>query len=69
MLTTCIYIQIYFCNNKIKYLQHSSGTDKIFETYVYSHYNMCNISIYFCNIHIQHLQHNSEILEIYYCNI
>jgi hypothetical protein len=27
------------------------------ETYVYSYYNMCNISIYFCNIRIKHLKH------------
>jgi hypothetical protein len=42
------------------------------ETYVYSHYNMCNIPGYFCNIDIQHLQHTSETsetLETYYCNI
>jgi hypothetical protein len=42
------------------------------ETYMYSQYNMCNISIYFCNIDIQHLQHTSktsEILETYSDNI
>jgi hypothetical protein len=33
------------------------------ETYVYSHYNMCNIPIYFCNIDLQHLQHTSKTLE------
>jgi hypothetical protein len=40
-------------------LQHTSGTDETFEntleTYVCSHYNMCNIPIYFCNTDIQHL--------------
>ena len=41
-------------------------------TYVYTHYNMCNILIYFCNIHIKHLQHSnatSETLKIYSCNM
>jgi hypothetical protein len=50
----------------MKYLEHT------LETYVYSHYNMYNISIYFCNIDIQHLQHTSKtskILETYYCNM
>jgi hypothetical protein len=49
-----------------------SRTDETFETYVYNHYNMCNIPIYFCNIDIQHLQHTSETsktLEIYSYNI
>jgi hypothetical protein len=54
-------------------LQYSSRTDETFrntpETYMYSHYNMCNIPIYFCNINIQHLQHTSETLEIYYSNM
>jgi hypothetical protein len=34
---------------EMKHLEHT------LETYVYSHYNMCNIPIYFCNIDIQHL--------------
>jgi hypothetical protein len=29
-------------------------------TYVYNHYNMCNITIYFCNIYMKYLQHISE---------
>ena len=50
----------------MKHLEHT------LETYVYSHYKMCNILIYFCNIDIQHLQHTSETfetLETYYCNM
>jgi hypothetical protein len=43
------------------------------ETYMYSHYNMCNIPIYFCNINIQRLQHISLKLlkhfELYICNM
>jgi hypothetical protein len=35
----------------MKYLEHT------FETYVYSHCNMCNIRIYFCNTDTKHLQH------------
>jgi hypothetical protein len=41
----------------MKHLEHT------LETYVYSHYNMCNILFYFCNIDIQHLQHTSETFE------
>jgi hypothetical protein len=48
---------------QMKYLGHT------LETYVYSHYNMCNILIYFCNIYIQHLQHTSETFETYYCTM
>jgi hypothetical protein len=48
---------------QMKYLGHT------LETYVYSHYNMCNILIYFYNIYIQHLQHTSEIFETYYCTM
>jgi hypothetical protein len=43
-----------------------------FVTYVYSHYNLCNIPIYFCNIHMKHLQHayeTPETLETYACNM
>jgi hypothetical protein len=40
-----------------------------FETYVYSHYKMCNIPIYFCNIDIQRLQHISETFETYSFNM
>ena len=50
----------------MKYLEHT------LKTYMYSHYNMCNILIYFCNIDIQHLQHiseTSETLETYYRNM
>jgi hypothetical protein len=50
----------------MKHLEHT------LETYVYSHYNMCNISSYFCNIDIQHLQRTSKTsktLETYYCNM
>jgi hypothetical protein len=36
---------------EIKYLEHT------LETYLYSHFNMCNISIYFCNIKMKHLKH------------
>jgi hypothetical protein len=42
------------------------------KTYVYNHYNMCNIPIYFCNIDVQHLQHTSETTETpetYSCNM
>jgi hypothetical protein len=35
------------------------------ETYVYNHYNMCNIPIYFCNIDIQHMQHTSKTSETF----
>ena len=51
---------------EMKHLEHT------LETYVYSHFNMCNISIYFCNIKIKHLQHPdkiSEILETYSYNM
>ena len=57
------------CNihlEEIKYLEHR------LETYVYSHYNMCDILIYFCNIDIQHLQHSSETfetIETHACNM
>ena len=34
------------CLEQMKYLEHT------LETYVYSHYNMCNIPIYFRNIDI-----------------
>jgi hypothetical protein len=50
----------------MKHLEHTP------ETYLYSHYNMCNIPIYFCNVDIQHLQHISKIsetLKTYYCNM
>ena len=33
------------------------------KTYVYSHYNMCNIPIYFYNIKMKHLQHPNETPE------
>jgi hypothetical protein len=53
-----------FATSRQKHLQHSSRTyetlENTLETYVYSHYNMCNIPIYFCNIDIQQLQHTSE---------
>ena len=57
------------CNIRLKQINHLEHT---LETYVYSHYNMCNIPIYFCNIDIQHLQHTSEsskTLETYSFNI
>ena len=47
----------------MKYLEHT------LETYVYSHYNICNMSIYFYNIDIQYLQHTSETLETCSCNM
>jgi hypothetical protein len=50
----------------MKHLEHT------LETYVYSHFNMCNILIYFCNINIKHLQYTSETsktLETYACNM
>ena len=37
--------------NETKHLEHT------LETYVYRHYNTCNISIYFCNIKMKHLKH------------
>ena len=43
--------------------------ERTLATYVYNHYNMCNISIYFYNIHMKHLQHTSETLETYVCNM
>ena len=36
------------CLEQIKHLEHTR------ETYVYSHYNKCNMPIYFYNIDIQH---------------
>jgi hypothetical protein len=76
MLATCMYMQ-----HQDLLLQHPDKTfatfvridetlKHTFKTYVYSHYNMCNISIYFCNIDIQHSQHTSktsETLETNYC--
>jgi hypothetical protein len=50
--------------NEMKHLEH------ILKTYVYSHYNMCNISLYFFNIKMKYLQHpdeTSETLETYSC--
>jgi hypothetical protein len=41
----------------------------MFATYMYIHYNICNIRIYLCNIHMKHLQHTSETLETYACSI
>jgi hypothetical protein len=41
-------------------------------TYVYNHYNICNIMIYFCNNRMKHLQHTSktsETFEVYTCNM
>jgi hypothetical protein len=32
-------------------------------TYVYNHWNICNISIYFCNIHMKRLQYTCETSE------
>jgi hypothetical protein len=76
MLTTYMYMQ-----NLNLLLQHPDKTlatfgwnrcnilEHILETYVYSHYNVCNISIYFYNIDMRHLQHTSETSEIYYCNM
>jgi len=55
-----------FATSRKKHLQHTSRTDEIFGTYVYTHYNMCNILIYFFIMDIQHLQHTSET---YSCNI
>ena len=49
--------------NETKHLEHT------LETYVYRHYNTCNISIYFCNIKMKHSQHLDETLETYYCNM
>jgi hypothetical protein len=46
--------------------------EQMLATYMYSHYNICNILIYFFSIHIKHLQHTSEIVEtlkIYACNM
>jgi hypothetical protein len=69
MLATCIYMQhldllLQYPDKtlatfvwQMKHLEHT------IETYVYSHYNMCNILIYFCNIDIQHLQHTSKTSE------
>ena len=37
--------------------------EQTFATYVYKHYDICNIPIYFCNIHTKHLQHISETSE------
>ena len=42
------------CNILLEQMKHT------LQTYVYIHYNMCNILIYFCNIDIQHLQCNLE---------
>ena len=39
------------CNIHLEQIKHLEHT---FETYVYSHYNMCNVLIYFCNNNIQH---------------
>jgi hypothetical protein len=55
-------------------LQHTSEKanetfEWAFATYVYNHYNICNISIYFYNIHMKHLQHTSETIETYSCNM
>lgn len=33
----------------MKHLEHT------LETYMYSHYSMCNIPIYFCNTNIKHM--------------
>ena len=33
-------------------------------TYVYNHYNICNILIYFCNIRVKHL-YTSKAFEIF----
>ena len=52
--------------NEMKHLEHT------LETYMYSHFNMCNVPIYFCNIKMKHLQHideTSETLETYSCNM
>jgi hypothetical protein len=40
-------------NIRMEQMKHLEYT---LETYVYSHYNICNILTYFCNIDIQHLQ-------------
>jgi hypothetical protein len=59
-------------NTRNIYLEQMKHLEHTLETYVYSHYNMCNISIFFCNINIQHFQHTSETsetLEIYSYNM
>jgi hypothetical protein len=38
-------------------------------TYVYNHYNMCNIPIYFYNIRMKHLQRTSKTFVWNICNI
>jgi hypothetical protein len=67
MLATCMYIQYpdkKTCNIRLEQVKHLEHT---LETYVYSHYNMCNILIYFCNIdiHLQHISETFETLETY----
>jgi hypothetical protein len=55
--------------NVKKQVKHLEQT---LETYVYSHYNMYNITIYFCNIKMKHLQHPDKIyetLETQACNM
>ena len=44
------------CNIYLEQMKHLKHT---LETYVYNHYNMCNVAIYFCNIQTKHLQHSS----------
>ena len=59
-------LQTYVWKNEIKQLEHT------LKTYMYSHYNMCNILIYFCNIKMKHLLHpdeTSEILKTYSYNM
>jgi hypothetical protein len=48
------YLQRTSEKTQMKHLEHTP------ETYVYSHYNMCNIMICFCNIKIKHLQYPDE---------
>jgi hypothetical protein len=70
------------CNICVKHMQHPNKhtynvslkkqikhLEQTFLTYVYSHYNICNIPIYFCNILIKHLYHISETFEKYACNM
>jgi hypothetical protein len=42
---------------QMKYLEHT------LETYMYGHYNMCNILIYFCNIRMKRLKQIFETTE------
>ena len=39
------------CNIRLEQMKHT------LKTYVYSHYNMCNILIYFCNKPLKYLKH------------